>query len=167
MTLAARVLNSRPDLGALPSPLNDLVRQATDPDPTRRPTAQALPDRPGRRRPPDDLAPHPGDDEAGAPVPVDQLNRTLTGEPSHHPTHRARRPMRTGLPNRRRTGVGFEKIDRTRTFATADEASGSADHVPTAPPPPASVDETPDSSERVNRAVSLGRYRQAGQAHLC
>ena len=42
LTLAARVLNSSPDLGALPAPLNNLVRLATDPDPARRPTAQEL-----------------------------------------------------------------------------------------------------------------------------
>lgn len=42
VTLATRVLNSPPDLGALPAPLNELVRQATDMEPLRRPTAQDL-----------------------------------------------------------------------------------------------------------------------------
>ncbi|WP_217369914.1 serine/threonine-protein kinase [Nonomuraea antri] len=42
ITLATRVLNSPPDLGALPAPLNDLVRRATDMDPALRPTAQDL-----------------------------------------------------------------------------------------------------------------------------
>lgn len=42
VTLAARVLNTRPDLGALPAPLAELTRFATDPDPARRPTAQDL-----------------------------------------------------------------------------------------------------------------------------
>ncbi|WP_155359332.1 serine/threonine-protein kinase, partial [Acrocarpospora macrocephala] len=40
--MAARVLNTHPDLGDLPPPLNDLVRRATSPDPTTRPTAQDL-----------------------------------------------------------------------------------------------------------------------------
>ncbi|GAA1023383.1 hypothetical protein Aple_088990 [Acrocarpospora pleiomorpha] len=42
VTLAARVLSGRPDLGALPAPLNELARRATDPDPFQRPTAQDL-----------------------------------------------------------------------------------------------------------------------------
>ncbi|WP_326829318.1 protein kinase [Streptosporangium sp. NBC_01810] len=42
MTMATRLLNSPPDLGALPAPLNDLVRRATAMDPYRRPTAQDL-----------------------------------------------------------------------------------------------------------------------------
>ncbi|MET8144770.1 protein kinase [Sphaerisporangium sp. NPDC005288] len=42
MTLASRVLAGRPDLGTLPAPLDRLVRQATDPDPRRRPSAQEL-----------------------------------------------------------------------------------------------------------------------------
>ncbi|MEO3860437.1 protein kinase [Acrocarpospora sp. B8E8] len=42
VTLAARVLGGRPDLGALPAPLNELARRATDPDPFQRPTAQDL-----------------------------------------------------------------------------------------------------------------------------
>ncbi|GAA0383285.1 hypothetical protein Acor_70540 [Acrocarpospora corrugata] len=42
VTLAARVLAGRPDLGALPAPLNELARRATDPDPFLRPTAQDL-----------------------------------------------------------------------------------------------------------------------------
>ncbi|MFI6484248.1 serine/threonine-protein kinase [Nonomuraea sp. NPDC050663] len=42
ITLASRVLNNQPDLGALPAPLNDLVRQATEMDPGARPSAQEL-----------------------------------------------------------------------------------------------------------------------------
>ncbi|MEW9533153.1 serine/threonine-protein kinase [Microbispora sp. NPDC049125] len=42
VTLAARVLNDRPDLGALPAPLGELTRRATDRDPRRRPSAQEL-----------------------------------------------------------------------------------------------------------------------------
>lgn len=42
MTMAARLLNGRPDLGALPAPLNDLVSRATAMDPQLRPTAQDL-----------------------------------------------------------------------------------------------------------------------------
>ncbi|MGW5681158.1 serine/threonine-protein kinase [Nonomuraea sp. NPDC003754] len=42
ITLATRVLHQAPDLGALPAPLNDLVRQATAMDPLQRPTAQDL-----------------------------------------------------------------------------------------------------------------------------
>ncbi|MEU7899086.1 serine/threonine-protein kinase [Nonomuraea sp. NPDC049152] len=42
ITLASRVLNQPPDLGALPAPLNELVRQATAMDPLQRPTAQDL-----------------------------------------------------------------------------------------------------------------------------
>ncbi|HEY9524330.1 MAG TPA: serine/threonine-protein kinase, partial [Thermopolyspora sp.] len=42
LTLAARVLNGPPDLGALPMPLLDLARRATDADPQRRPSAQEL-----------------------------------------------------------------------------------------------------------------------------
>jgi hypothetical protein len=42
LTLAARVLNTRPDLGELTAPLGELARQATDPDPFQRPTAQDL-----------------------------------------------------------------------------------------------------------------------------
>ncbi|WP_203984981.1 protein kinase domain-containing protein [Sphaerisporangium rufum] len=42
MTMAARVLHGRPDLGALPAPLDRLARLATEPDPARRPTAQEL-----------------------------------------------------------------------------------------------------------------------------
>ena len=42
ITLATRVLNTPPDLGALPAPLDELVRRATDMDPTQRPTAQDL-----------------------------------------------------------------------------------------------------------------------------
>ncbi|GAA3126614.1 hypothetical protein GCM10010466_16870 [Planomonospora alba] len=42
ITMASRLLNSRPDLGALPAPLNDLVRLATAMDPYLRPTAQDL-----------------------------------------------------------------------------------------------------------------------------
>ncbi|MFC4058478.1 serine/threonine-protein kinase [Planomonospora corallina] len=42
ITMASRLLNSRPDLGALPAPLNELVRLATAMDPQQRPTAQDL-----------------------------------------------------------------------------------------------------------------------------
>ncbi|MGC5016675.1 serine/threonine-protein kinase [Streptosporangium sp. DT93] len=42
MTMATRLLNTPPDLGALPAPLNDLVRLATAMDPYRRPSAQDL-----------------------------------------------------------------------------------------------------------------------------
>ncbi|WP_240776936.1 serine/threonine-protein kinase [Nonomuraea basaltis] len=42
ITLASRVLNTPPDLGALPAPLNELVRRATSMDPALRPTAQEL-----------------------------------------------------------------------------------------------------------------------------
>src|SRR5690606_38762267 len=42
ITLAARVLRHPPDLGTLPAPLHDLVRQATAMDPAQRPTAQEL-----------------------------------------------------------------------------------------------------------------------------
>ncbi|WP_433245724.1 protein kinase domain-containing protein [Streptosporangium sp. CA-135522] len=42
ITMATRLLNSPPDLGALPAPLDDLVRRATTMDPHRRPTAQDL-----------------------------------------------------------------------------------------------------------------------------
>ncbi|MFG1700943.1 serine/threonine-protein kinase [Nonomuraea sp. NPDC049309] len=42
VTLAHRVLNTPPDLGALPAPLNDLVRRATSMDPALRPSAQDL-----------------------------------------------------------------------------------------------------------------------------
>ncbi|TDD15260.1 serine/threonine protein kinase [Nonomuraea diastatica] len=42
ITLAHRVLNTQPDLGTLPAPLDDLVRLATSMDPTQRPTAQDL-----------------------------------------------------------------------------------------------------------------------------
>lgn len=42
ITLATRVLNTPPELGALPAPLNELVRRATAMDPAQRPTAQEL-----------------------------------------------------------------------------------------------------------------------------
>ncbi|MGW0587872.1 protein kinase domain-containing protein [Streptosporangium sp. NPDC002607] len=42
ITMATRLLNSPPDLGALPAPLNDLARRATAMDPHQRPTAQDL-----------------------------------------------------------------------------------------------------------------------------
>ncbi|MFG1617806.1 serine/threonine-protein kinase [Nonomuraea wenchangensis] len=42
ITMAHRVLNTPPDLGALPAPLNELVRLATSMDPAARPTAQDL-----------------------------------------------------------------------------------------------------------------------------
>ncbi|MEO3887968.1 protein kinase [Nonomuraea sp. B5E05] len=42
ITLAHRVLNTPPDLGTLPAPLDDLVRLATSMDPAQRPTAQDL-----------------------------------------------------------------------------------------------------------------------------
>lgn len=42
ITMAHRVLNTPPDLGALPAPLNELVRLATSMDPALRPTAQDL-----------------------------------------------------------------------------------------------------------------------------
>ncbi|WP_431895620.1 serine/threonine-protein kinase [Nonomuraea sp. bgisy101] len=42
ITLATRVLHQPPDLGALPAPLNELVRRATAMDPLHRPTAQDL-----------------------------------------------------------------------------------------------------------------------------
>ncbi|WP_052423421.1 serine/threonine-protein kinase [Nonomuraea candida] len=42
ITLANRVLNTPPDLGALPAPLNELVRRATSMDPALRPSAQDL-----------------------------------------------------------------------------------------------------------------------------
>ncbi|MEQ4716648.1 serine/threonine-protein kinase [Nonomuraea sp. B19D2] len=42
ITLATRVLNTPPELGALPAPLHELVRRATSMDPTLRPTAQDL-----------------------------------------------------------------------------------------------------------------------------
>ncbi|AQZ68669.1 hypothetical protein BKM31_50760 [[Actinomadura] parvosata subsp. kistnae] len=42
ITMASRVLNTQPDLGALPAPLNELVRRATSMDPALRPTAQDL-----------------------------------------------------------------------------------------------------------------------------
>ncbi|GII29898.1 serine/threonine-protein kinase [Planotetraspora mira] len=40
--LAARVLNTSPDLGSLPAPLDELVRRTTHLDASRRPTAQDL-----------------------------------------------------------------------------------------------------------------------------
>ncbi|MEU8362063.1 protein kinase [Nonomuraea sp. NPDC048882] len=42
ITLATRVLNTPPDLGALPAPLDELVRRATSMDVALRPTAQDL-----------------------------------------------------------------------------------------------------------------------------
>ncbi|MFI6788748.1 serine/threonine-protein kinase [Nonomuraea sp. NPDC050383] len=42
ITLASRVLHTTPELGTLPAPLNDLVRQATSMDPAQRPSAQDL-----------------------------------------------------------------------------------------------------------------------------
>ncbi|MEV0614904.1 protein kinase [Nonomuraea sp. NPDC050404] len=42
ITMATRVLNTPPDLGVLPAPLNDLVRRATSMDPALRPSAQDL-----------------------------------------------------------------------------------------------------------------------------
>ncbi|GAA4597799.1 hypothetical protein GCM10023194_73650 [Planotetraspora phitsanulokensis] len=42
LALVARALNSPPDLGSLPAPLDELTRRATHPDPSRRPTAQEL-----------------------------------------------------------------------------------------------------------------------------
>ncbi|MET8864177.1 protein kinase [Nonomuraea sp. NPDC004580] len=42
ITLATRVLNNPPDLGALPAPLNELVRRATSMDAALRPSAQDL-----------------------------------------------------------------------------------------------------------------------------
>ena len=42
MTLAGRVLTGRPDLGTLPTPLDRLVRLATESDPRNRPSAQDL-----------------------------------------------------------------------------------------------------------------------------
>ncbi|MEV0380614.1 serine/threonine-protein kinase [Nonomuraea sp. NPDC050643] len=42
ITLATRVLNTPPELGALPAPLNELVRRATSMDPALRPSAQDL-----------------------------------------------------------------------------------------------------------------------------
>ncbi|WP_214108036.1 serine/threonine-protein kinase [Acrocarpospora catenulata] len=42
VTLAARVIQGRPDLGTLPPPLDELARRATHPDPFQRPTAQDL-----------------------------------------------------------------------------------------------------------------------------
>ncbi|MGI5286792.1 serine/threonine protein kinase [Nonomuraea polychroma] len=42
ITMAHRVLNTPPELGALPAPLNELARQATSMDPALRPTAQDL-----------------------------------------------------------------------------------------------------------------------------
>ncbi|MEV3983055.1 protein kinase [Nonomuraea sp. NPDC049758] len=42
ITMATRVLNTPPELGALPAPLNELVRRATAMDPAHRPTAQEL-----------------------------------------------------------------------------------------------------------------------------
>nr|WP_211370311.1 serine/threonine-protein kinase [Nonomuraea turkmeniaca] len=42
ITMAHRVLNSPPELGALPAPLNELARLATSMDPALRPTAQDL-----------------------------------------------------------------------------------------------------------------------------
>ncbi|MFI7534445.1 serine/threonine-protein kinase [Streptosporangium sp. NPDC049376] len=42
ITMATRLLNTPPDLGSLPAPLDDLVRRATAMDPGARPTAQDL-----------------------------------------------------------------------------------------------------------------------------
>lgn len=42
ITLATRVLHTPPDLGALPAPLDELVRRATAMEPSQRPTAQKL-----------------------------------------------------------------------------------------------------------------------------
>ncbi|WP_431916578.1 protein kinase domain-containing protein [Nonomuraea jabiensis] len=42
ITLATRVLNTPPELGVLPAPLNELVRRATSMDPAVRPSAQDL-----------------------------------------------------------------------------------------------------------------------------
>ncbi|MEV0150273.1 MULTISPECIES: protein kinase [unclassified Nonomuraea] len=42
ITLASRVLHTTPELGTLPAPLDDLVRQATSMDPAQRPSAQDL-----------------------------------------------------------------------------------------------------------------------------
>ncbi len=42
ITLATRVLNSPPDIGRLPAPLDQLVRRATAMDPAQRPSAQDL-----------------------------------------------------------------------------------------------------------------------------
>uniref|UniRef100_UPI000781B623 serine/threonine-protein kinase n=1 Tax=Herbidospora sakaeratensis TaxID=564415 RepID=UPI000781B623 len=77
VTLAARVLNSRPDLGALPEPLNELVRLATDPDPTRRPTAQDLLIALVGGALPTVSARDPEVRQAEPLVPVEELNRTL------------------------------------------------------------------------------------------
>ncbi|MEU4541311.1 protein kinase [Streptosporangium sp. NPDC023825] len=42
MTMATRLLTTPPDLGALPAPLNELARRATEMDPYQRPSAQDL-----------------------------------------------------------------------------------------------------------------------------
>ncbi|MEV8635974.1 protein kinase [Streptosporangium sp. NPDC051023] len=42
ITMATRLLNSPPDLGTLPAPLDELARRATAMDPRERPTAQDL-----------------------------------------------------------------------------------------------------------------------------
>ncbi|MBB4917799.1 serine/threonine-protein kinase [Streptosporangium saharense] len=42
ITMATRLLNTPPDLGTLPAPLDDLVRRATAMDPRARPSAQDL-----------------------------------------------------------------------------------------------------------------------------
>ncbi|GAA0438819.1 hypothetical protein Acor_79090 [Acrocarpospora corrugata] len=104
--LAARVLNTTPDLGDLPSPLHDLVRRATTHDPTTRPTAQdlmltligsTLP----TRAPTPTPAPTPSPaqepptqeppTQVQAPTPTAVLPPTLEASPSHGtPTFEAR-----------------------------------------------------------------------------
>ncbi|GAB1821148.1 serine/threonine-protein kinase [Herbidospora sp. RD11066] len=131
MTLAARVLNGRPDLGSLPSPLNELVKQATDPDPTRRPTAQdllialvggALPVVSAR-------APETPREEAL--MPVDELNRTLqeTFPTDPPPPEQPPTPERSATPEDEPAEAAptdqapevDESADATTTFPTVDE----------------------------------------------
>ncbi|WP_061298639.1 serine/threonine-protein kinase [Herbidospora cretacea] len=174
MTLAARVLNGRPDLGALPAPLNDLVRQATDPDPTRRPTAQALLIAlVGGALPP--ISPHAPEATRQEPlVPVDQLNRTLADLPlpsEADTTEEDPEPAGTSAaaeaPDAERQVAGTtafpadnapvpeaepsERADRTATFATTGTEAA-----------PATADEHPDASERVTGTAVFATTDKGG-----
>ncbi|WP_051759526.1 serine/threonine-protein kinase [Herbidospora cretacea] len=117
VTLAARVLNSRPDLGALPEPLNELVRLATDPEPTRRPTAQDLLIALVGGALPTVSARDPEVRRAEPLVPVEELNRTLQQslpEPADQPEEEP-------VPGAATDEIPAAGVDRTAAFSAVSD----------------------------------------------
>ncbi|WP_066371829.1 protein kinase domain-containing protein [Herbidospora mongoliensis] len=184
MTLAARVLNGRPDLGSLPSPLNDLVKQATDPDPTRRPTAQDLLIALVGGALPPVSARAPETPRAEPLMPVEELNRTLQetfpadepedGPADPPPSEEAPSAIEVAVADqapdsgeRADRAAAFtsddpdsdEQADRTTTFAVTGGGTGSREPADRASDKATGsaepADQASDSGERADRTATF------------